>query len=151
MRLLLIRRSDRCLKIPDIIQTVKDTDDVDPVCAGFLDKIFHYVICIGTVSENVLSTEQHLQLCILEAVAELSQSLPGILLQKAQGSVESSSAPALDRVITDFVHLVDDREHLLCRHPGGDQRLMCITKDRLRYFNRFLFYFCHIFLLHFST
>ena len=50
------------LQVAQIVQAVKDTDDINTVCDGFLYKILYHIICIGTITQNVLSTEQHLQL-----------------------------------------------------------------------------------------
>ena len=48
--------------------TVKNTDDVDSVCSRFLYEVFYNVICVWTVSKDVLSTEKHLKFCVFEAV-----------------------------------------------------------------------------------
>ena len=80
-RLLLFIRSVNCaLKIPHIIQSIKDTDNIHTVRDGLLYEIFYHIIRIMTVSENILSAEQHLKLCILKAFSQLAESDPGILL-----------------------------------------------------------------------
>jgi len=71
-----------CLKVTKVIHTVKDTNDIDTVSCGFLYKIFYYIICIWTISKDILSTEQHLKFCIFEAVAEFTKSFPRILFQE---------------------------------------------------------------------
>jgi len=71
-----------CLKIAKIIQTVKNTDDINSVCDGFLYEILYYVVCVRTISQDILSAEQHLQFCIFESVTEFSQSHPWIFMQK---------------------------------------------------------------------
>ena len=121
MCLFFICRCNCCLKITDIIQAVKNADDINAVCHGFLHEILDHIVCIRTVAKDILSAEKHLKLCIFEAVAELSQSLPRILFEETQGCVKCSAAPALYCVVSHFVHLVDDREHLLCCHPCSDQ------------------------------
>ena len=65
MSFFLICSLNGCLQIAQIVQTVKDTDNINTVCDGFLYEIFYYVVCIRTVTKNVLSTEQHLQLRVL--------------------------------------------------------------------------------------
>ena len=57
-----------CLKVTHIIQTVKDTDNIDSVCCGFLYKIFNNIISIWTISQDILSTKQHLKFGIFESV-----------------------------------------------------------------------------------
>ena len=100
------------------------------------------------VTEDVLPTEQHLQLRIFKPSFQLAKSLPRIFFQETQRSVKRRPAPALDRVIADLIHLVNDRKHLLRRHTGSDQRLMGITKDCLCYFNWLFFHvFRHVYFL----
>ena len=142
MALLLIRCLDAGLKVSQVIEAVKDSDDVDAVCDGLLDEVLDNVICIRLVSKDVLSAEKHLQLRVLEAVTQLSQSDPGIFLQETKRCIEGSTAPALYRVISDLIHLVDDRKHLLSRHTCRDQGLMRVTQHGFCYFNR-LFFCCH--------
>src|SRR5699024_2517579 len=96
---LLIRGLYCCLQVTHIVQAVKDTDNIDSVCHGFLNKVFNNVIRIGTVSQNVLPAEKHLQLGMFEAVAEFTESLPRILFQETEGCVKGSAAPALYRVV----------------------------------------------------
>ena len=83
----------------------------------------HHIIRIGTVSQNILSSKQHLQLRILEAVSEFAESLPWIFLQEAEGCVERSPAPALYRMISYLIHLLNDRQSagagLRSTHPSA--------------------------------
>ena len=58
-----------CLQVTEIIQTVKDTDNINTVCDGFLYEVLYHVICIMVVTEDILSTEKHLQLCVFETVS----------------------------------------------------------------------------------
>ena len=112
---------DRCLKVTKVVQTVENTDNVDTVCDGLLYEVLNHIIGIVTISQNVLATEQHLQLRVLETVTELTKTLPRIFLQETKARVECSAAPALYGMIADLIHFIDDREHLLCRHTRSDQ------------------------------
>ena len=149
VRLLLVCRFDRSLQVAQIVHTVKDTDDINAVCHGLLYKVLYHIVCVGAVSQDVLSSEEHLELCVFKSIPELSKSVPGIFLQEAEGRVKCSAAPALYGVVTHLVHLVDDGQHLLCRHTGGDQRLMCVTQNGFCYFHWFFLNFCHCFFLHY--
>ena len=42
----------------------------------------------------------------------------GTLVQDTQGGIEGSSAPALYCMITNLIHLINDRKHLLSCHSG---------------------------------
>ena len=125
------------LQVAQVVQAVKDTDDVDAVGDGLLYEVLYYIICVVAVAKQVLAAEQHLQLGVLEAFSEDSQPLPGIFLQETQAGVKSSSAPALDRVVSDTIQLINDGEHLFCGHSGGDQGLMRVTQNSIRDFNGF--------------
>ena len=141
MSLFLIGCFDSCLKISDIIQTVKNTDDIDTVGDGFLYEVFHHIIGIMAISQNILASEQHLKFCIFKSVSQLSQSVPRIFLQETKGCVKCGAAPALYGMIAYLVHLVHDGQHLFGCHSGSDQGLMCVTQHCLgntdRFFNDF--------------
>ena len=57
-----------CLKVTHIVKAVKNTDNVDSVSSRFLYEVFYYVICVWTISKDILSTEQHLKFCVFETV-----------------------------------------------------------------------------------
>ena len=67
--------------------------------------------------------------------ADLSESLPRILVKESHAGVESSAAPRLERMIADLIELIEDRQHLVGRHTRRDQRLMRVTQDGLGNFN----------------
>ena len=73
------------------------------------------------ITEDILSTEQHLQFRILKAVSEFAQSVPGIFLQETKGSIEGSAAPALYCMVTNFIHLLNDWKHFFRRHSRCNQ------------------------------
>ena len=132
-----------CLQVADIVQTVKDTDDVNTVGNGLLYKVLHYIICIVVISQNVLSAEQHLQLGVLKSVSQFPQSLPWIFLQETEAGIKGSAAPALNRMVAYLVHLINNGQHLLCGHSGCEQRLVGVTKDGFHNLHWPLFYLCH--------
>ena len=127
----------RAFQVAQIVQAVKDTDDIDSVCDGLLYEVFHHIVRVMAVSQNILASEKHLQLRVLESRSQLSQSLPRILMQETKGSVKGSAAPALHSRIADLVHLLRDGKHDLGGHSGGDQGLMGVTQYSFHNFNRF--------------
>ena len=126
-------------QVTHVVEAVKNTDDINSVCCRFLYKILYHVICIRTVSEDILSAEQHLKLCVFEAVTEFTESFPWIFLQETKRSIKSSATPALYCMVAYFVHFINDRKHLLCAESCCDQRLMRITQNSFHDFNRFFF------------
>ena len=124
------------LQIAQVVETVKDTDNVNSVGDGLLDKSVHHVVRIGPVAQNILTAEKHLELGILKTVPELAKPLPGIFLQETKGSVKSGAAPALHGVVSHFIHLLHNGKHKIRGHSGGDQGLMRVTQNGFRNFNR---------------
>ena len=119
----------RSLEVTKVIETVKYSDYINTICKRFLYEIFYYIICIMVVAEDVLASEKHLKLGILEARFELAKSLPWIFLQETKAGIKCSSSPALNSVVTNLIHLVYDRKHFFCCHSCSYQGLMCVTKD----------------------
>ena len=70
----------RSLQISHVIETVKNSENINPVCNGFLDEIFNDIIRVMLISQNILPSKEHLQLCFFEAFPQLSKSHPGIFL-----------------------------------------------------------------------
>ena len=91
--------------------------------------LLHHVIVIVLVAQQVLATQQHLQLGVGHGLAELPQTLPGILVQVPQAAVEGSAAPALHGVVTGLVHGGQDALHIGKGHTGGHQGLVGIPQD----------------------
>ena len=135
------------LKVSDIIQAVKNTDNINSVSDGFLYKVRNHIVRVMIVSKDVLATEQHLELCVLETGSQFSESLPRIFLQETQAGIKSSAAPAFYRVVANFIHFVNDRKHLISRHSCCKERLMRITKNGLNDLNRLFLNFCHFIIL----
>ena len=80
-----------------------------------------------TVTQNVLSPEQHLQLRLLADSLDGSESAPGVFIEKTHAGVESRSAPHLDGVIAGIVKDLAQFDDLFGIHPGRKQRLLTVT------------------------
>ena len=120
---------DGLLQVAGIVQSVEDTDDVDTVLDGLGAEGIHNVVSVVLVAQNVLSTEQHLQLGVGHGLAQLTQTLPGIFVQEAHAGVEGCAAPALQRPVADGVQNFAGGDHILQTHTGGSLRLVCVTQD----------------------
>ena len=132
------------LQVAEIVQAVKDADDVNAVCDGLLDEVFHDIVGVVVVAEDVLTAEQHLELGILEALLQETKPLPRILVKETQAGIEGRAAPAFHGTVPDLVHLVDDRQHFVCRHSGRKQGLVRVTQHCLHDLDRFFLYFIHL-------
>ena len=147
MSAFLLCRLNGSLKVSDIIQAVENTDNINSVCDGFLYKVLNHIVRVMIVSKDVLTTKQHLELCVLKTGSQLSESLPRIFFQETQAGIKSSAAPAFYCVVANFIHFVNDRKHLLSRHSCCKERLMRITKNGLNDLNRLFLNFCHFIIL----
>ena len=68
------------LDIPDIIQRIKNADDIDSVFHGILHKLSHHIIRIVMISQYILSAQKHLKLRIRHCLPNLPQTLPRIFI-----------------------------------------------------------------------
>ncbi len=129
--LLFVCRFHRCLQVPQVIKAVENTDDVNAVRNRLLHEIFHYIVRVMVVTQNILAAEKHLQLRVFKTGTQLAEPLPRVFFQKAQGSVKRCPTPALHRMVSHFVHLVYNRQHLLGGHSCRNQGLMGIAQNSL--------------------
>ena len=120
---------DGLFQVPHIVQRVENADDVDAVFNGLAAEGVHHVIGIVLVAQNVLATEQHLQLRVLHVLADGPQPLPRILVQETHTGVEGGAAPALQRVVADGIQHFQRGEHILRGHTGGRLRLVSVPED----------------------
>ena len=130
------------LKVSRVVESIENSQDIDAVRDRLLDEVLNHVVSVVTVAEDILSAEKHLELRILDLSADLSESLPRILVKESHAGVESSAAPRLERMIADLIELIEDRQHLVGRHTRRDQGLMRVTQDGLGNFN-----LCHLFMI----
>ncbi len=131
------------LKVSQIVNTVENTNDINTIRNRLLHKVFYNIIRIRCIAQNVLSSEKHLQLGVFESVAKHSQSFPRIFMKETKGSIKSCTAPAFYGMISDLVHLIDDRQHLPGRHTCCNEGLMRVTQNSFSNLNRFFNYLCH--------
>ena len=138
MRALLAGRLDGGLEVARVVQRVENTQDVDAVGNGLLHEILDGVVGIMAVAEHVLAAEQHLQLGVGHLTAQRAQALPRVFVQETDAGVKRGAAPAFHREVADFVHRLEDRQHLVDRHTGSQQRLVRVAQDDLSDLNGFL-------------
>ncbi len=54
-------------QVTKVVQTVENTNNINTVCDRFLSEILYYVVSIMIITQNVLTTEQHLKFGIRKA------------------------------------------------------------------------------------
>ncbi len=102
--LLLIGSLDSCLEVSYIVKCIEYSDDIDTICDGLLYEILYQVISVMTVAQHILSSEQHLELCVGHFLSESSESLPGIFIQETDAGIKCSTAPAFSGIKTYLIH-----------------------------------------------
>ena len=81
------------------------------------------------VAEDVLAAEEHLQLGVGQGFAELSQTIPGIFVEKTQAGVKRCAAPDFQRPVPDGIEHFAGRKHVLNAHARRRLGLMRIAED----------------------
>ena len=128
------------LQVVDVVQSVEDTDDIDAVLNSLSYEQLDEIIGVVGVAQNVLTTQQHLQLGVGHLSTDLAQTLPGIFVQVAQADIEGSAAPALSCVVAGLVDGFQHGLELLERQTGGDQGLVGIAQHSFHKLN----FSCHV-------
>ena len=136
----LFGRLDGGLEVARVVQRIKNTQDVDTVFHGKLAELAHDVVAVMTISEKVLSAQQHLKLGIGDGLTQRAQSVPRVLAQETYAGVERSAAPRLECVIPYLIQFIRNGKHLVQAHTGSRLGLMRVAEDGLHYLNRS---FCH--------
>src|SRR5690554_7524592 len=96
----------RCgFNVTGIVQRIENTNDVHTVGNSLLYKVLHHIVGVVTVTQKILSPQQHLQRRFLSLVLNLAQTLPGVLIQKSNTSIKSSTTPGLQGVVTHLIKL----------------------------------------------
>ena len=126
---LLLGSVDSCLEVSDIVQRIKDTDNIHTVCNSLLNEIFKNIVSIVTVAQHILTSEKHLELGVGHILTDYSQSLPGILVEETDTSIKCCAAPDLCGIIADLIHLLHNGEHLVNAHSCCDERLMSVSEN----------------------
>ena len=138
-------RVDGGFEVSGVVERVENSEYINAVCNGFLNEIFHDIVRIVAISEDILTAEKHLELCIFNLISYLAESFPRVLIEEAQAGIKCGAAPCFKRIVADLVHLFENGEHLLRRHSCGDERLVSVTQDCFANFN-----FSHDFILSLS-
>ena len=132
-------RIQRGFAVAEVIECIEDPDNVDTVLDGQFDELFHNVIMIVLISQQVLSTQQHLQLVVGQVLPEIPQPFPRVFVQIPQTRVKGRTAPALNGIIPCLVHCRQNVCIVCIRQTGCHERLVCITQNGFR-----KLYFSHI-------
>ena len=105
------------LEVVGIVERVENADDVDAVFDRCTHEAADDIVGIMLVAEDVLASQKHLELGVGHFCADLAQTLPRILVEKAQADVEGCTAPAFNGVESGLIHLFEDGLELVIGKP----------------------------------
>ena len=80
VRALVLSRVDSSLQIFNVVEGIKDTDNVDAVRDTLLHEVFEHIVRIMAVAQHILAAEQHLQLRVRAIFAQHAQTFPRVLI-----------------------------------------------------------------------
>ncbi len=124
--------SQRCLdcslEIAQIIQRVKNPENVDAVYRAALDELLDQIVGVMAIAEDVLTAKQHLLRRVGHRGLETTDALPRILTKVANAGVERGAAPGLNRPEANPVQLVRDRQHVVDAHACCQETLVRIAQ-----------------------
>ncbi|VVB72330.1 Uncharacterised protein [uncultured archaeon] len=123
--------SDRSLHVADVVHGIEDPEDIDAVCGRLLHKSIHNIVGIMSVSDQILSAKQHLHRSVWHGLLQRPKPLPRVFIQIPNAGIECRSAPHFQREESNLVHLLRNGEHVSGSHPGGQERLVSISKNRV--------------------
>jgi hypothetical protein len=114
-------RPYRPVEVPRVVERVKNTNYVYSVPDCLIHKFIDDVVGVMLVSEQVLSSEQHLHFRFFDNLSDFPQPFPWVLIEEAQTRVVRRAAPHLDCVISDVVHSFQNGHHFIRRHPRSNK------------------------------
>ena len=111
----------RLLHVPDVVECIKDPENIDSALCRCVYELLHNVIGIMPVAYEVLTTQEHLDGSAPQFGLQLSQAVPGVIVEKPDAAVKGRPTPGFNREETNFINSPGKRKHILSPHPGSDK------------------------------
>jgi len=126
-------RIDRWPHIGDIVESIKNTEDIDPCVARFVNESIRNLRGVGRVPDGVSSTQKHLKSDVGNASTQRGKSLPGVLSQKPQRDIVGCPAPRFEgeQLRREMGHRGQYIDQVFGPHPRCEQRLVRIPKSSI--------------------
>ena len=119
---------DGDLEVVNVVQRVKDTDNVDAVANGSAYEATNNIIAVVLVAEDVLPAKEHLELGVGHLCPNLAEPFPGVFIQEAKADVKGRAAPAFHGIETRLIDRLENALELVVGHTCRDQRLAGVTQ-----------------------
>lgn len=120
---------DTNLKLVDVVESIKDTEDINTVLLGLVNEVVNGVVRQRSVGNTVGTTEKHLEGNVGDELSHLAESVPGVLVEESHGDIEGSTTPALKRVEVGegVAGLLGDVQEINGTDTGSQKRLVGVT------------------------
>lgn len=120
---------DTDLELVNVVEGVKDTEDVNTVLLGLLDKVLNSIVGKRGVSNTVGTTEEHLEGDVGNELAHAAKTVPWVLVQETHCDVKGGTAPALQGVEVGkrMAGLLGNVQQVDSSDTSGQQRLVGVT------------------------
>ena len=120
-------------QIRQVIERVKNSENVYATRRRMFHKAGHQRVGIIRIAHCVGSTEEHLETNVRHVGPKFTQSFPRILVKKSHGGVKSSATPHFQRIQLGGPagQMPGAGDHVVTAHPRRHERLMGVTKSRV--------------------
>ena len=112
---------DADFDVSEVVESIEDTEDIHAVLCSLTAEKSYNIIRVVLVAQDVLTTDEHLERSLLADRLDLAESLPGIFVEVTEAGIKCSAAPALKRIVTCVVQLLQYAFKILERHTGSDE------------------------------
>ena len=83
--------------IADIVQGIKNSENIDTGVTRFLDECIRHLSGIGRVTNRVSAAQQHLKGDVGHTCAQGGQALPRVFTEEPQGHIVGGPTPRFER------------------------------------------------------
>ncbi|GAR08068.1 hypothetical protein NGUA35_02484 [Salmonella enterica] len=115
--------------ITRVVHGIEDAEHVHAVFHRPLNEAFHHVIGVVAITEQVLTTQQHLQRGLRHGLFKLAQAQPRVFAEETDAGVKGGAAPALQRAVAHVIELGGNRQHVVKAQAGGEKGLVGVAQD----------------------
>src|SRR4030042_1947510 len=89
--------SDRRFHVPEVVQRIEYTKNIDTILDRKPNEFIQYIVSIMTITNKVLSPEEHLQTRVFHNFPQASKSFPGIFVEEADTGIKGGSSRSEER------------------------------------------------------
>ena len=118
MTIMLFHKFERIFEVVGVVERIKATNDINSVFQCQTNKAFQRIVVVMTISDDVLSAQEHREFGLLCRLMNLSEILPRTLMQEAERGIESCSSPYFERMEPYLIQCFHQRDDVFTLHTG---------------------------------